>query len=35
MAKAHDGFKSINNKYENGKYEDNNEKTDFHAFLGK
>ena len=35
MAKAHDGFNTINNKYENGKYEDNNEKTDFHAFLGK
>ena len=35
MAKAHDGFNTINNKYENGKYEDNNKKTDFHAFLGK
>lgn len=35
MAKAHDGFKSMNNKYENGKYEDNNNETDFHTFLGK
>lgn len=34
MAKAHDAFNSINNKYQNGKYDDEN-KTDFHAFLGK
>lgn len=34
MTKAHDAFNSINNKYQNGKYDDGN-KTDFHAFLGK
>ena len=35
MTKAHDAFKGINNKYENGKYIDDEEPTDFHTFLGK
>lgn len=35
IAKAHDAFNNINAKYENGKYQDNDTKTDFHKFLGK
>ena len=33
MAKAHDGFNTINNKYENGKYEDNDNENKFSCFL--
>lgn len=35
IAKAHDAINSINSKYENGKYQDDDAKTDFHKFLGK
>jgi hypothetical protein len=35
MAKAHNAFKNINSKYENGRYVDTEEPTDFHTFLGK
>ena len=35
LAKAHDAINSINNKYENGRYVNNEKPTDFHKFLGK
>lgn len=35
IAKAHDAINNINSKYENGKYQDSDVKTDFHKFLGK
>lgn len=35
ITKAHDAFKGIHNKYENGKYINNEEPTYFHKFLGK
>ena len=35
LSKAHDALKGINNKYENGRYVDDEKPTDFHKFLGK